>query len=242
MVMVYNEVVLPSNKSIDQNFGMKTDSFNLKTIPLLANLSILTQAEVNKCLFQEKIKAGTILFIEEEPCQAVYFIAAGVMRIFRIGIDGREQVLASLEPGEVFNTVPPLLMTCKNQASTRAETDVVLYGLTVIDFLNLIQCCPDFAIMVLRDFAARLSHLNNLVEGLSLHSVRGRLAKFLLKEAQANEIQAKWTQDEIAEHLGSVRDVVGRTLRVFIDAGYIRKERQKILIMDRKGLEKEAES
>jgi len=79
------------------------------------------------------------------------------------------------------------------------------------------------------------------VEDLSLHTVRGRLARFLLEQAETDETTRRWTQEEIAAHLGTVRDMVGRTLRAFADAGLVRMERQRIMLLDREGLEAEAQ-
>jgi CRP/FNR family transcriptional regulator len=96
--------------------------------------------------------------------------------------------------------------------------------------------------VILRDFADRLAHLTDLVADLSLHSVRARLARFLLEQAAGGQITQRWTQDAIAAHLGTVRDMVGRSLRAFADAGLIRLARNRIVLLDREGLEKEAET
>jgi CRP/FNR family transcriptional regulator len=95
---------------------------------------------------------------------------------------------------------------------------------------------------ILEDFAARLDHLTNLVEDLSLRTVRGRLARFLLAQGESGSVTRRWTQGEIAARLGTVRDVVGRTLRAFADAGLVRMDRQRIVLTDREGLEVEAET
>lgn len=209
---------------------------------LFQGLKPTTLDQFARALTQRRAEAGEILFLEGEPCSEVFFVVEGQVRIFRAAQDGREQVLARLGPGSVFNSVPPLLDGAKNQASARALTALTVYRLSGSDYLRLLQDCPDFAIAVLRDFAGRLAHLTGLVEDLSLHSVRGRLARFLLLQAAANESVRHWTQDELAEQLGTVRDVVGRTLRSFAEAGYIRKDRQRILILDREALEREANS
>ncbi len=94
---------------------------------------------------------------------------------------------------------------------------------------------------ILQDFAGRLDHLTNLVEDLSLRTVRGRLARFLLEHADSIQAARNWTHDEIAANLGTVRDMVGRTLRAFADAGLVRIERQRIVLLDREGLEAEAQ-
>ena len=72
--------------------------------------------------------------------------------------------------------------------------------------------------------------------------MRGRLARFLLQQADERQITQRWTQDEIAAHLGTVRDMVGRSLRSLTDAGMIRLDRGRIVLLDRDALEIEAES
>jgi CRP/FNR family transcriptional regulator len=72
--------------------------------------------------------------------------------------------------------------------------------------------------------------------------VRARLARFLLTSGDERDAPARhWTQEEIAAHIGTVRDVVGRTLRVFSRSGLIRRERGRLVITDRDGLEEEAQ-
>jgi CRP/FNR family transcriptional regulator len=80
-----------------------------------------------------------------------------------------------------------------------------------------------------------------LVEHLSLHTVRGRLARFLLEQAESGSIAQRWTQAEMAAGLGTVREMIGRTLRSLADAGLVRVDRDRILLLDRTGLEAEAE-
>ncbi|MBM4430728.1 MAG: winged helix-turn-helix domain-containing protein, partial [Chloroflexi bacterium] len=84
-------------------------------------------------------------------------------------------------------------------------------------------------------------HLTDLVEDLSLRTVRARLARFLLEHAEEQEVPRRWTQDEMAARLGTVRDMIGRTLKAFADAGLLRMDRQRIVLLDRQGLQTEAD-
>jgi len=181
-----------------------------------------------------------MIFLAGEPCQTVYFIAEGSVRVYRLSSEGRKQVLALLNPGQAFNTVPPFLPEAISPSSAEAATAVTLYAVTRGDFLRLMRSCPDLAMIILQDFATRLAHLTDLVEDLALHTVRGRLARFLLDQATGNAVVRRWTQDEVAEQLGTVRDVIGRSLRAFADAGLIRVERGRIVLLDRADLEEEA--
>ncbi len=213
----------------------------LRRIALLADLSEGTLARLASAAVRRTYQPGEIILVEGEPCEAAYFLAEGSVRVYRLSPGGREQVLVRLGPGQAFNTVPPFRDQGANHATVEALSRVVVYAIPAAEFRRITGECPDLALAILRDFAERLHHLTNLVEDLSLRTVRGRLARFLLEQAEAGQVSHRWTQEEIAASLGTVRDVVGRTLRAFADAGLIRMERHRIILLDRKGLEAEAE-
>lgn len=212
----------------------------LLRIPLLADLSNDALTRVAEAAFSRTYGPGETIIFGGDPCQAAYFIAEGQVRVYRLSSAGREQVLARLGPGQAFNTVPPFQLDGVNHASVEALTVVTVYAVSTDDLRRLVSQSPELALALLQDFAGRLDHLTNLVEDLSLRTVRGRLARFLLEYVSEEEITRRWTQDEIAAHLGTVRDMVGRTMRAFVDAGLVRMDRQRIVLLDRAGLEAEA--
>lgn len=213
----------------------------LRRITLFAGLSEGTLARLAAAAVRRTYRPGAIILAEGEPCEAVYFLAEGFVRVYRLSPGGREQVLVRLGPGQAFNTVPPFRSQGTNHATVEALSHVVAYAVPAAEFRRITGECPDLALAILRDFAERLHHLTDLVEDLSLRTVRGRLARFLLEQAEAGLVSHRWTQEEMAASLGTVRDVVGRTLRAFADAGLIRMERHRIILLDREGLEAEAD-
>ena len=219
---------------------MDSTSRALRRISIFADLSDETLARVASVAVRRVYAPGETIIIEGDPCQAAYFIAEGQVRVYRLSLSGREQVLVRLGPGQTFNTVPPFRPQGVNHANVEAATETTLYAIVGDDFRWLVSECPELALAILQDFAGRLDHLTNLVEDLSLRTVRGRLARFLLEHAEASQVTRRWTQDEIAAHLGTVRDMIGRTLRAFADAGLVRRDRQRIVLLDREGLEAEA--
>lgn len=212
----------------------------LRRVSLLAGLSEEALARVADVAVRRTYAPGETIIFEGDPCQAAYLIAEGQVRVYRLSPTGREQVLARMGPGQAFNTVPPFRPNSVNHATVRALTPVTVYAIAGPELLRLVREIPELALALLRDFADRLDHLTDLVEDLSLYTVRARLARFLLKYGEEGEPGRCWTQEEIAAHLGSVRDVVGRTLREFAEAGLVRLERQRIVLLDRAGLEAEA--
>ncbi len=194
--------------------------------------------------------------MEGEPCQAVYFVAQGVVRTGRLSPEGREQVLAYLGPGEPFNLVPAL-DGGPTLATVDAVTDTRLYTISCERLREIMRDHHGVALAVMERLGAEVRRLSDMVEDLALHTVRTRLARFLLTHASAepsSRAQAeglggvaestqppkRWTQEELAAQIGTVRDVVGRALRTFADDGLIRRERGRLVVVDRARLERAA--
>lgn len=205
-------------------------------------LSECTLACIAGLAVSRNYAAETLIVVEGEPCEAAYFVIAGNVEVYRMSSQGRQQVLARLGSGRAFNTVPLFQSGGRNHASAIARTDVLLYILLKRDFPHALSVCPDLAFDLLKNFADRLTHLTNLVEDLALRSVRGRLARFLLQQANGTAIPQKWTQDEMAAHLGTVRDMIGRSLRALTDERMIKLNRGRIVLLNRAALEAEAQN
>ncbi|MEA3338921.1 MAG: Crp/Fnr family transcriptional regulator [Chloroflexota bacterium] len=220
---------------------IETTAQALRDISLFAGFSGETLACVADAAIRRTYTSGETVIFEGDPCRAAYFVAEGQVRVYRLSPEGREQVLARLGPGQTFNTVPPFQPRGVNHATVEALTPVTLFAITCDKFRRLVSESPELALAILQDFANRLDRLADLVEDLALRTVRGRLARFLLENAEVDVTAGRWTQAEIAAHLGTVRDVVGRTLRAFADAGLVRMDRQRIVLLDREGLESEAQ-
>lgn len=229
---------------------MESTAQALRRIPLLAALPDGALARVAGVAHARAYEPGETIIFGGDPCRVAYFIAEGEVRVYRLSPLGREQVLTRQGLGQAFNTVPPFHSGGVNHATVEALTPTTAYVVSADDLRRLVGECPELASALLQDFAERLDHLTNLVEGLSLRTVRGRLARFLLEHAStdlggaADEggVARRWTQDEIAAHLGTVRDMVGRTLRAFADVGLVRMDRRRIVLLDREGLEVEAQT
>lgn len=191
---------------------------------------------------RKKYMAEEAISWQGDPCEFVYFIVTGAVEIFRLSPAGREQILDRLSQGECFNLVPAVLDGGLNQTNARALTDCELLLLAKGEFLQLLNAYPEFLKTVAIFYAERLVRMTALIENLSLYTVRQRVARFLIEQAdmidQGQSI--RWTQSDMAKRLGTVRDVLGRTLRKLADDGLVRFEHEKIVLVDRQQLEKEA--
>ncbi len=186
--------------------------------------------------------AGDAISWQADACEFVYFILIGEVEIYRLSPAGREQILDRLGQGACFNLVPAFIDNASNQANARAISNCELLALGINEFARILKEYPEFAFTIMRFLAERLTRMTDLIETLSLYSVRQRLARFLIDEADAIKKvgSVRWTQTDMAKRLGTVRDVLGRTLRKFVDEGLVRFEREKIILLNRQGLEKAA--
>jgi CRP/FNR family cyclic AMP-dependent transcriptional regulator len=212
----------------------------LRKSPFFAGLGDEVLLGIASHVHERTFSPGQVIITEGEPCQAVYLVARGVVRVHQLSPEGREHVLAYLGTGEVFNLVPAL-DGGPNLATADAVTDTTLYTIPCRRFRLIMQDHHEVTLAVLERLAAEVRRLSDKVEGLALHTVRTRLARFLLTHAEDMRSPRRWTQEEIAAHIGTVREMVGRTLRAFADDGLIRRERRRVVVTDRQGLEREAE-
>jgi CRP/FNR family transcriptional regulator, cyclic AMP receptor protein len=213
----------------------------LLQIPMFSQLSPETLDALAKCVVTRQYGPGEVIQEEGEPCGWAGFILSGSIQVYRLTVSGREQVFSNLGPGNLFNAVPALVPQGRLRASIEALTETRLLLVPAENYRTLLQSRVDLAYAVLTGLSERVCQLTTLVERLSLHSIRGRLAGFLIEQADHGQDTGQWTQDEIAARLGTVRDVVGRTLRAFMDAGLIRREGSQLVLLDRKRLEEEAQ-
>jgi CRP-like cAMP-binding protein len=228
---------------------------SLSQFPILAGLDGQIQQAIAERARERTYFAGQMIALAGESSQAVYLVAQGRLRSQRFSMEGREYVLHDLGPGECFN-LASALDGGHNLSTVTATSDVVLYAISVADFRRILAQYPALSLALLSHLTRRVRHLSDAVEGLALYDVRIRLARCLLgytgrhnEGARASDDDASrrdWlcpsylTQGELAAQIGTVRDVVGRTLRSFTREGLIRRERGRMVITDLAGLRREA--
>ncbi|MBP8251594.1 MAG: Crp/Fnr family transcriptional regulator [Herpetosiphon sp.] len=215
----------------------------LSTVSFLRKLDRAIVHDLARATAEQIVQRGEILTIEGDPATLMYIVAEGKIKVVRHSAEGREQILYMAERADHFNTVP-MFDNGRCPATTEAVTDGMLLTLSRTQLHGLIRQHPDLAIALAAELAQRLRGMVRMVDNLALHTVNGRLARLLLDQALAAErgaIITSMTQAEMAAHIGSVREMVGRALKTFEAAGWIRTGRGTLDIVDRAALEREAE-
>jgi len=185
-----------------------------------------------------------ILVSEGDPCEGLFVVQSGAIKLFKMAENGREQILVIERAG---STVGELSVFDGGTfpASAVAAEDSTLLFLPKREFLELCQRNSEVAFAVIRSLAWRFRYLTSLVEELSLKEVSHRLARFLRDRAlqlgvrtrRGIEFPLEETNQEIGAEIGTVRDLVSRNLRRFVDRGILRLERRRVIVLDMGELE-----
>jgi CRP-like cAMP-binding protein len=206
--------------------------------PLFRDVRPQALADLVRHLIPRDHPAGQIVFVAGEPTSYLYWVDCGFAALRQISPEGREHILEYVGPGRSLNLAASL-DGGPQVATAEGLTDLTLLAVERTVLLELLHEHPDLTLALARRLAQEARQLSETVRGLALDTVRMRLAAFLLEHAEHTPTQERWTQERIAAHIGTVRDVVGRILRDFVQEGLVRREQGQLVIVDRQGLERE---
>lgn len=221
----------------------------LGKVPIFSGLAETELAFLTQRTVPRRFAPGEIVFGEGEPCQGLYVVESGHVRIFKSSSGGREHVLSVDGPGSSVAELP-VFDGGSYPASVAAVDDATLLFISKQDFQALCLAHPQVALKVLRVVGARLRRLVGIIEELSFTTVRHRLASFLLREAQRQgkrkdgcmALVLPASNQEFAAQIGTVRELVSRNLSRLQAEGIIEIDGRDVLIRELKALEGETKN
>ena len=160
----------------------------IKNVAYFSGLSDAELESIRVHTFEKSVEKGQIVVYEGEPAEALYFVAGGVLKIFKTSAEGKEQILMLVRPGDSFNDVP-VLEGGQNLTSAGAMMPVTLYEIRKTNFYDILKVNSKVALNAIQVLCQRVTHLVSLVEDLSFRQVTGRVAKILLEHAGAGSDQ-----------------------------------------------------
>lgn len=212
-------------------------------IPHLASLQLADAERLANELMVRAYQPRELVTVEGDPCRGFFQLLEGRARLFRTGPEGREQIMRLLHPGDTFGEVAvfdggPSPATVE----TLEESKIVLVPTSV--FRKLVDTHPAVAMDLLGHFARRLRSFTELVEQISLQTVQQRVARYIFLAAREEGretpegilVPRTITLHDLAAVVGSVREVVSRTLHLLEADEIIEVRRKEFLVRDIAGL------
>ena len=182
---------------------------------------------------------GEVLFWENDPFRGLYIIKSGCVKLFKTSVRGRELIINIFEEGATFNEVP-VFDHAVNPMSVAALEESDVWVIDVETIHQILNGHPEMSRAVIKNLADNLRILVGKVEELSFFQVTNRLARLinqLLEEQLSGVSSMRITQDQLTARLGTVREVVARSLRRLERSGAIPVERRTIKITDQQALD-----
>jgi CRP/FNR family transcriptional regulator, dissimilatory nitrate respiration regulator len=235
----------------------------LKKIHLFSDLS---ESELNKIIsfsHHKKFTKGEILFFDTEPFFGFYCVLEGSVKLYKISSEGREHIVHIMSKYNTFGEVP-VFENYEAVLSGRAvypinamaiEDDTEVLVVSAKPFLSFLKENSDISLKFLSTLSKRLKILNNHIEGLTLHDIKRRLAKYILDEFEntkkekakieklkhiilkpSDSIELSISKNDLASHLGTILETLSRTFKKLQSEKIIEVHGKKITVLDCKKL------
>ena len=182
---------------------------------------------------------GESIFFEGDPADGFYVISQGQVKVFKMSLGGKEQILHVFGPGEpvgeaaVFSGQP-----FPANAVSLVPSAALFFPRK--DFANLISSSPDLALSMLAVLSRRLRQFAAQIEGLSLKEVPGRLAAHLVylaeEQGRSDCVTLDIPKGQLASLLGTSPETLSRIFHSLSAEGLIRVDGRKIELLKYEGL------
>jgi CRP/FNR family transcriptional regulator len=177
---------------------------------------------------------GEVVFLDEEPATGLHIIQRGSVKLVKYSKQGRELIIRVMTEGASFNEVP-VFDGGPNPVTVITLEPSRIWTVETQSIHQVMQLYPDVNLTIILNLARHLRRLVGMIEELSFYQVTNRLARLIRElhaEGRSPNKSPPLTQQEIAARLGTVREVVGRSLRELERTGAIRVRRAQIQIVD----------
>ncbi len=189
--------------------------------------------------------AGATIFLEGESSGGLHVVRSGRVRVFKLGPEGKEQVLHIWGPGEPFGEAAAF-EDVPYPANAEAMEPTATLFIPRIGLIAEIRRDPEFALALLTLLSRRLRRMAGLVESLTLREVPGRLAAFLLllseRQQGADRVVLDMPKTQLAALIGTIPETLSRILGRLAREGVARSDGPRaVLLCDRIALRALAE-
>jgi len=201
---------------------------SLKKVDIFAGLKDKDLKKINQLAIEKSVRRGEYVFLRGTFGKVLYVLISGLIKIEQPTERGKVKTLALLGPGECFGEMA-IITNLPRSASAIALEDSQLLMLKREAFVTHLQNHPEISLRIIEVLCQRLTEANEQIKSLTFDSVAARLANNLVSIAEkfgetdgdSWRIRIRLTHQELADLVGSTREIVTRTLKLFIDEGSV---------------------
>ncbi|WP_099353961.1 Crp/Fnr family transcriptional regulator [Fredinandcohnia onubensis] len=222
---------------------MKTSC--ISRVPIFNHLNENEMAEISQVAVRKRLKKGELLFHSDELSEHLFIVHKGLVKMYRITENGKEQIIRFVEEGDFIGE---LSLFSKSTTTSFAEAmeDTEVCTIHQKDIHQLLLSYPTISLKILEEITSRLHESESHIEKLNSQDVEKRVASYLVEliEGQDGEsmtIQLPIRKADVASYLGTSQETLSRRLSAFQNQGLIElKGQRKIIIKQLEKLRKKA--
>ena len=197
------------------------------------------EISVNK--LTETYKRGSIIYQEGNRMKGFFCVHKGIVKIYKTGIDGKEQIIRFAQPGDIIGYRS---IVSNEPACTSSEVleETILCHIPAEILLKLVKTNGDFAVELMKLICKELGEANSYICDIAQKTVKGRVAEILIHlnddfgVDKDNNLKISLTREELSNIVGTATESIIRLLSEFKTKGLIELSGRKIKILDKPGL------
>lgn len=207
-------------------------------LPCWNKLTAKEQAELSRVVTRRSFAQGDVMHRGAEDCVGLMVVVSGRLRVYTISDEGKELTLYRLIERDIcLFSASCIMNSIQFDVMVSAEVETEVLHIPADVYKKLMQESAAVANYTNELMAARFSDVMWLMDQVMNKKLDSRLAAFLLDEQSLSGSDVlSITHEQIANHLGNVREVITRMLRHFQDDGLVRLKRGSIELTDLPGL------
>lgn len=216
----------------------------LENFNILEGLTAEEMMEVEGKTIMTNAKKGQFIYFPEDPSKTIFFLKEGRVKIGNSSEDGRENIKAILQPGEMFGELALAGEGKREDFAQALDSNVVICAMSVKDMEEVMEKNSGMGLKVTKLIGFRLKKMERKLRALIFKDARTRIIDFIREMAEergtpaGDEILIKHhlTHQDIANLTASSRQTVTTVLNELRSANIINFERKRILVRDLKKL------
>lgn len=205
----------------------------LREIPLFSRLDDKALGNLEKAAIRRAYPKNTILISKGDKSDQLFVVLKGKLKVSITDASGKEIIMSLLGAGDYFGEMAMI------DGESRSATIVTTQASEVMtisrdDFHRTLMSSPELMFELLKVLARKVRIATDKLESLAFEDVYGRLVKLLIQLAKPHEdvwiVEDSLTHQEIANMIGSSREMVTRILKALTSGAYISIDRKRITI------------
>ena len=199
--------------------------------------------KLNSLKDSRNYKKGTVLYHEGNRISGFYCINSGIIKVYKTGMDGKEQIIRFAKPGDIiaYRSVLSNEPACTTE-KVLEDCKVCFIPSEILS--GLVKSNPNFALELLKLICEELEEANSYITDIAQKTVRERLAEVLLKLVddfgldENKYLRISLTREELSNIVGTATESVIRLLSEFKSDNLLDLNGRRIKVLSIKGLQK----